>query len=364
MKFGLFLILELLVLLVFCFFVFYFGKGHLRSYDHTMSRQYAWAWVLIGIVLIGAVGMRGMHVGLDTEMYESVYQVIIASPSVSQSCNIRFCYVGIHGMVETGYCLLNRFCGWLGWGYAGVKWLVAILSVGPMVYWMALESDHPMMSLFLYFGSTLYYWTFSAMRQDVAMGLVILAYICAMKKKPVPFLILTFLACWFHVSALIILPVYVFNYIPVHKKSIGACLILAFAAVIMKPYLLAILRSMARINYDNSLTGGNRFLLVLISIGVLACVMHEKLRDTDLKNLILPSIFVPVLYYTVNVNPSFYRIVWYYELLDAVLVPNTLELIDRKWIRWAGYACYILLFAYMFMRFCWYGDSQVYSIFS
>ena len=325
-------------------------RNRIHPYSHVESGKYIYLWIVIGIFLTLFVSLRSTQVGIDTRNFGDIFDMIQNSGPIHDSCTLRYCayFSGGNkvGQLETGYWLLNYFVGRLGGNYHVVLFIQGIVAVVPVIYFISKESDSPLMALYLYFFTSMYFWTFSAIRQSMAMGISILSFLAIEKKKPILGIVLLICAFSFHQSAIICAVYLFFRYLKIDKKTIIAFIIFIVAGVVAKQPLVSAAEKFARIVYSEFNTYGTKYLIVLISIAVLGFIKREKIKEPGEKMMFFCSFFFPLVYYIISINATYLRVIWYYYILLPVYLPNCLEKIDRKSLRIAGYIIYALLFLY------------------
>lgn len=125
----------------------------------------------------------------------------------------------------------------LGFTYRGYFVLIAAVFMGGYSYLMQKYSKDYFMSVLFLFALNYGYFSMTGLRQALALGLCFFAFDMAIRKKPIPFIILVFFAYLFHSSALIFLLFYPLRNLRITYKqgiavAIAGFLALAFPRVI------------------------------------------------------------------------------------------------------------------------------------
>lgn len=137
------------------------------------------------------VGLRDLDVGVDT---------------------IRYAYAFGHldtfdNDYEPGFVLLMRIVYAFTSNPHIFVFIVAVLSIAPIGFVFYRLSKMPYLSWLVYIGFYYYTFTFSGLRQSIAIALLFLAFYFLVKDKALVPLLLILLAGSFHISALVFLPV-------------------------------------------------------------------------------------------------------------------------------------------------------------
>ena len=172
-------------------------------------KEYYLTLVFFLLVLVSA--FRGLDVGADTVNYCKLYQNIARAP---------FAKLSDMG-VEVGFSI---FCK-----------LLSLISTDPRFFLIASSllinylvalfiyrtSNDVVMSTFLYMSMYVYLATFNAIREYMAIAIVLMAYVSLKRQKIVRALIITLIAASFHYVALFFLPLIFISKFKNNKKTIA-----------------------------------------------------------------------------------------------------------------------------------------------
>lgn len=157
------------------------------------------------------------QVGPDWESYLSFYKDIdLYTGGVLISSNF----------MEPGYTKMNVWVNELGFNYTGFLFAIAILTIGikaRVIY------DHKailMISLFLYY--CYYLADIASVRQFTALSITLLSSLFIVKRKPIIFCLLVFLACTIHISCILFLFAYWLYYRPYSPRLLYLTLLITF----------------------------------------------------------------------------------------------------------------------------------------
>ncbi|MBQ5316557.1 MAG: EpsG family protein [Oscillospiraceae bacterium] len=121
---------------------------------------------------------------------------------------------------EPGYALIVKAVGAVfprSVQYLALNVIMAVLCILPVSYVIGRYSKMPWLSAWLYICLVFFYNTMNFTRQSLAAAIIFLAYPFMRDKKHIPVILLILLACTFHLSAAVMLPVYLISLIKPHR---------------------------------------------------------------------------------------------------------------------------------------------------
>ena len=125
--------------------------------------------------------------------------------------------------IEIGFWVLLKFCGTLWPGeYFLTYGVIAVFICGFIYAAIWQTSEQPVLSVYLFFATGLYFDGYNGLRQYIAAAIIVYAYKYILKKDLKRYLIAIAVAVVFHYSALIALPFYFIRYFNVNLKK--ACI--------------------------------------------------------------------------------------------------------------------------------------------
>lgn len=172
-------------------------------------------------VLVALAGMRATSVGTDTAVYASLFDGL---PTSDWSAVLT------SGVQEPGYVLLSAFVKAIGGDFTVLLWVMATISVVSSYWALKRASRDFWYSLALYILLGFYLLQFNAMRQGVAVSLILLGATFLGKRRGwIPYVALGLVAMSFHVSAVVVLVLLpVFSRWRVTGRSLLVTLVIAF----------------------------------------------------------------------------------------------------------------------------------------
>ena len=306
------------------------------------ARQYKLEKKLYSIIVLYMIFLCGFraygsmnHVGIDTNAYYSGYLVrgtMSIGDIFSEETNDR------------GYALIEWFLSKIGAPFWVLLLSCSIIYVGTMAWYIHAESKSIWMSLFVFVGMSLYIFGFSAIRQSIAMGICMGAYMLTQRvsgwKSFLGFVVLVWSASTIHASAIVFLPAYFLGKVPYRNTTVVFMLGVAaitmlfknqFASLIIK---LAVETSDKYENYEiieNAGAGILLYLFILATVVLRLLVAGGMAEAGKTDNSAYFLLFMLILFPAVQSGGAMMRIYYYYYMFLIVYLPNTLESIgDRK----------------------------------
>ena len=145
--------------------------------------------------LIIIMSLRDISVGIDLKNYFYEFQN-----------SLYFWNNKIRGH-EIGYTLINLLFKQLNLSFQAFLTFVSIFIVSTIALIYRLYSKNIFLSFYLYVSIGLFQLSMSGLRQIMAISITIIAFIMLLRRKRILFVMLIVLATYFHMSAIIFLPV-------------------------------------------------------------------------------------------------------------------------------------------------------------
>ena len=228
-----------------------------------------------------------------------------------------------------------------------------------IVWWVCRKIGNFQLAFWTYIFLFLFS-SFGAIRQALAMAIILLAILAMLKRRMLLFILLCIIASLFHTSALIMLPMYfVYYYI-----SWKAVLIGMIGMVIFFPIVISFLMdNELYLNYFRSSVdyeGGSLVRFFYIGLYFLLLFLAYKNRvlkeSKGLFTILLPSMFFPFLFG----GHLGGRLSWYLYLVFIFLIPQILSVCGKK-VR----MCFMLMLCSYFFAFLYVsqraGDKSPYT---
>lgn len=302
----------LLVVMAICLYYALEARNHRRKRNCV---------ALVSVILSLFSGLRSWWMG-DLIKYYTLYR---------RCTGLEWAAVLAEKAENTGIRWLFHICGWLGISYDGCILLIAVfvaVTLGILIY---RYSPSPYWSYLMYIAMGFYIFTYSGLKQAIAMGFVILAAMAMFERKPVRFVIWLLIGSRFHAPSLIFLAAY-----PFCSQKISGRYFLVLAGVFVGMFLFRtqIGNLLSQLYYDEqdavTLTDtfevGGRFLMMLLilALGVFLRPLHTWDRIyVQVFNLMVLAAALQTMSVFDN---NFTRLTDYYYQFVVLFIPMIMEL--------------------------------------
>lgn len=172
--------------------------GVLRHQFSTPERFRAstlWLSRLVALQLILILSLRDVGIGVDVKGYVRSFELAVAG----ELTDSRY---------EPGFVLLTQTLARLTSDPHVFLSAVAFLSIAPLAVAFEKLSVDPLVSWFLYVTLGFYSFTFSGLRQAVALGVIAAALVFVVDRRPLLFISCLAVAAQFHGSAWVFAPAF------------------------------------------------------------------------------------------------------------------------------------------------------------
>ena len=225
--------------------------------------------------------------------------------------------------------------------------------VGYLIY---KESNSPILSFIMYLALNFYgTFSFTILRQGIAMSFLILAYFQIKNKKLLKFIIFVLIASAFHQTALIFLASYPLSNMKIGIKQFAFILSGFLIAMIFKNQLLSIILQFLQANRyqfyaDRDVTLSlTSFLINCIILGVCYYLANDKINEKReyiiQYNLLIIGTFISAF---TNVIAEAYRLSMNFTIFSIILLPNLIQKLSNKTRKTVYFAALIFFIAYFF----------------
>ena len=211
--------------------------------------------------------------------------------------------------------------------YIALISLFVIFCFGHFVY---RYSPSPLQSILYFFGLLLFSFHFSALKQSIAMSILLLAFDAIIDRKPIKFILLVLLAGQFHFPAIVFFPAYWLA-----KLHIGKTYLIVLSLILLITYVfrVQILNFMIQLYRDEDVSvdlAGVRFLrtkaLIMVVIVAAAIVFRIPTKDDRIYEILLGFMGMAIVFQTFcGYNNTFERLADYYFQFSVVFIPMVFD---------------------------------------
>lgn len=277
--------------------------------------------VVVTLIMLGISGLRHMSVGTDLIAYYRQFVSISYMNSLAEVFTSQ---------KNFGYALLNMvFINIFGVKYQLFLFIIATISMISLGITIYRYSSAPYISFLLYMALGFYDFTFSGLKQTLALAFVLLSYKYICDRKPIKFTLMVALGATFHLSAFIFLPAY---YIAHKKWSAGYACILILSYITMLVFrgqvaiFLAEMYKESGVSFSAEKFIGGKAIIILLLI-VMGLVMNRTNINKDKNNMALFNIMlISFAIQTLSIySHNFTRLNFYYFQFAILYVPKMIE---------------------------------------
>ena len=276
--------------------------------------------VICGIILILLLGVRSRFIGsTDTLHYYNLMKSAINSTSWESFYMKDYVEKGFQFFVW----LISRF-------FKDPQWIIAISSA---IYTTCISvfiyrySKNVCLSFTMYICLGLMTFSMQGMRQAIAIGICLLAYDFAKKKKLIPFVVMVFLAWCFHQTAIVFLVVYPLVFIKLKPSHIMMVIAGIVVAVLLSDRLISSANDLFGKNYKGAIdTGGFVATAIYVLIIVFSIYVAKRPIRNNIDTLIFFMLIVGFVCYIERYIGVLIaeRISFYFVASQMILLPNAI----------------------------------------
>ncbi|MDQ0200738.1 EpsG family protein [Neobacillus ginsengisoli] len=270
----------------------------------------------VGIFLIQA--LRAETIGNDLISYLPGYHMVDSINIFKGERLFNF---------EPGYIFYSQIFSKLNFSDQGYLAVVALTIIAPIAFTWLKNSKMPGLSVFIYITLGFFTFSFSGLRQSIAMAIVFFSFKYIQEKSLIKFILCVALAMSFHTTAIIFIFAYPLSYLRLkstHFFFIIPSLILIF--ILKTKIFLLIYRLYKGAAGEVESTNAYTMLFVMIFVLILAYIFGSKdkedIRFNIYKNYMLVAILIQIF---ASQSSVVMRAGYYYYLFITLLLPEVVK---------------------------------------
>lgn len=206
--------------------------------------------------------------------------------------------------------------------------ITSFLVIAPISYVIYRFSSKPSLSFIIFASFLIYMFSFSGLRQAIALGLTTFSYIYIDKKKLIPFVLIVLLASTLHTSAILFLLAYpLCNYLNLTPRKYllfgGIAIGCLFALKSIAIWLVEMLFSEGKyVHYlEKETTGAYMLLIALLILFIFTFYGKGSLLEH-----LRPLIFLSIMFQTLGLlSSSATRLAYYFYIFLCIALPAVSE---------------------------------------
>lgn len=282
--------------------------------------------ILAGLGLLLLLGLHSPELGVDIrESYSKAFDFV----------DISFIFNNdtIYGF-ERGFIIYMAILKYITNDFQLFLFISAIIVLVPILILIYKHSENVMFSIIMYSSWIIYYFSFSGIRQSIAISITVIASIFLLNKKIVTFILFVLLASYIHTSALFFLLVYPLYWLkPSDKKVIIIGSVGIFFMLVSKQIIIFIANLIfgADNRYasqiENSSFGGVTFAIIyLLFVLLLAFLNKNKKNNNHFTPIVM---LLCIVQFTGLYSSVMSRIGYYLIPIFILAITNALSLTKR-----------------------------------
>lgn len=246
------------------------------------------------------------------------------------------------------FCLLNNSIALFDLSPQWIFILTSAIYCVCLAYAVYELSPYPLMSVFLLFGTTIYFASLNELNQHLACCVLMISLIFAFKKKLIPFIFTVVIAGLFHSICFLFVVVYVFNFKDITRRCAW---LIAGGSLIALPIVVSIVQAIIKLTpYAHYLTrndymGTSSLIGILLQIAIMVFVsFYYDKNDALYKFLFSVNVICVVITALQGYIPLAYRIKWVFYYPIIILIPMAIKNIKDKRLAFVVRCLIVLLF--------------------
>lgn len=264
------------------------------------------------------LGCRNDTCGVDLQNYKHIFR---------EDAELSWGHI-FTGKIEQGYHFLSKFIAWINFDFQFFLFVIAAVSVLPLLYLYKKESEIPLLTIALFITIAPFSMYFSGLRQVCAMAFAVPAYYFSKRKKPICFLLTVALAMLFHQSAFILALLYPAYHLRIRRNSLFVIVPLLVGVLIFNEQIFEFLLGFLSDSYvekysEYESTGAYTILIVLVVFAAYSFFMPREMKLEEdvigLRNLLLLSVLIQSF---APVHSLAMRFNYYYLIFVPILIPK------------------------------------------
>ena len=316
--------------------------------------------IFVWIVIIYLICISGFRVGVGTDYwtYKEMYEI--------WAPNAR-----IEGTSDIGFLIFIKLLHNISMNSQLMFMVTSIIINVCIILTIKKYSTKFELSMYFYITTFVYYATFNAVRQTMAIAIVFAATKYLIERKRKQYIFIVIVASFIHQSILIMIPVYfLVNNKFKSKTNLYVCIVFVLSFLFYDGFLESLFNILDGSNYagykevvSSSAEGANifRFLVQLVPIALIFVYSKSIVNDDDKEfNIMLNMSLLGTLFMLLALKHwLFARLTTIFNLYSIIVIPKILDGCKNKKMKillcYTMMICYFL-FALMLLR---NGESNI-----
>jgi hypothetical protein len=304
--------------------IFVFFAAFISSINTSVNKRILFTFLTISAIIL-LQALRKSVVGIDVQTYLFVFNLIAdgGGKTLTDFTDDFF-------NMEFGYITLNKIIVLFNQDsqiFLGIVSAAIFIPIGYVIY---KNSQNILLSIISLISFLIFNFTFSGLRQSIAIAMTFLSFELIKKRKWVWFVALVLLASSFHKSALVFLPAYLLYNLKIKRKYFVIILIGLIVVLIGKSSVIGLILSLPFLNkystYNIFLTSGTGaysmffIMLFIYSVSMLIPKANEISKSLNAyRNYLLVATMIQI---AASVSQVAMRAGFYYFIFVILILPE------------------------------------------
>lgn len=186
---------------------------------------------------------------------------------------------------DPGYELIVKTIQLISLDYQVFLFIIAIITIVPLSIWIHKNSKEPLTSFMVFNVLFFSFFAITGIRQTLAMVLIVfIGYRFVLKRKLIPFLIISFIAFTIHKSAIVFVPFYFLSNVKSQRWHLYmALLMFGFLMIFRNQYFKILAMAGGFDNYDVYASGGPKVFTLLLAGIILLIIWKIDFNENNPK---------------------------------------------------------------------------------
>lgn len=274
--------------------------------------------IIVTIILTLFTGLRSWHIG-DLNNYLTDF-FACSSEQWQEAVFYNYTNIGIR--------LLFRIVSFIGGDYGTCLMIISFLSAASLGFIVYKYSPSPYWSYLIYISMGFYIFTYTGLKQTLAMSFLMFAMDGILESNFKRFLFWTFIAGMFHAPAFIFLPAYVFAGLKINHNYFVIVFLTALFVYIFQENILSFMTDAyydEEAKYVARKVVGGRVLMMILILCISWFLRPPRNGDIIYRKVFSIMVFSIIIQYFSIYDNVFTRLADYYYQFVVLLFPLMME---------------------------------------
>lgn len=322
------------------YFIIFFLLLFSGLYIYCINRKLDGLFFNVWLFILFFISAFRYETGNDWYTYERIFDL---SLDIKTLFNNPTYYLFFLRDIEIGYRIFNSLVKNFGGSLQTVFFITGFFSFISLKKFIERNSNHKTLSLLIYYSLFFFNFNMSIIRQGIALSIFLLSFNLIQDRKFFKYVLMIGLASLFHVSSLILFPIYFIGKLKFSKNTyilvfiIGLLIrivgfdLLGIVIKILPHFILGdLLVYMTPNNYMNLISFGNieRLIMIFLIFRFGNYIINVKGNSNIFLNLYLIYVMINLVFFKNEVLVS--RIRFYFEISYIIILPIYIDVFKKN----------------------------------